>query len=209
MADVIIVPGRGVYPDGSLYKDPMSRVTKAIELYNDKVAKRIIMSGGYSFHFENYNEVNESKSMKNYAVKLGIDPKNILIEDKSTHTLANAYFCKKTFCQPNDWKDIVVVASSDHMPRVKYVFSKVFGPDYNLTYQKSRRVISRIKYLRELLHEIASMRLTRKWLNSIADGDDEAIRNIVLKKRPNDTMSGVQKFKALPLGAGSKDAKIR
>ena len=190
MADVIIVPGRGVYPDGSLYKDPMSRITKAVELYNDGVAKRIIMSGGYSFHFENYNEVNESKSMKYYAIQLGIDPDDILKEDKSTHTLANAYFCKKIFCQPNDWKDIVVVASSEHMPRVRYVFNKVFGPDYSLTYQKSRRVISHIKYLSELLHEIGSMRLTRRWLDSVADGDDEAIRSIVSKKRPNDTMSG-------------------
>jgi len=188
MADVIIVPGRGVNADGSLYKDPQSRIRKAVELINKKNADKIIMSGGFSFHFENTTKVNEASSMKDYAVSLGIKPERIFTEEKSTHTLANAYFCKKLFCEPNEWKSVIVVASSDHMPRVKYVFSKVFGPEYKIKYQTSLRVIGFVKYAKEMIHEIGSMRLTKKWLNNIHNGDDESIRKIVLQNRPNDTM---------------------
>lgn len=189
MADVIIVPGRGVYPDGSLYKDPISRIKKAVELFNAGEATTIIMSGGYSYHSENDSNVNESKSMKEYATSLGVNSENIYTEDKSTHTLANAYFCKKIFCEPRDLMSIIVVASSDHMPRVKYIFQKVFGPDYDINYVKSKRVISSLKYLNEIIHETASMRLTKKWLGAIEDGDDATIRSVLLKKRPNDTMA--------------------
>ena len=188
MADVIVVPGRGVYPDGLLFDDPKSRIQKATELFNSNLANKIIMSGGFSFHFENITEVNEAGSMKAYAVSLGINPESILTEGKSTHTLANAYFCKKLFCEPNGWKNIIVVASSDHIPRVKYVFNKVFGSEYNINYQKSRRVIGFIKYAKEMIHEIGSMRLTKKWLNDIEDGDDKSILKVVLMNRPNDTM---------------------
>lgn len=192
MADVIIVLGRGVYADGSLYEDPKSRIKKAVELYKGKKAKKIIMSGGFSFHFENDTDVNESKSMKAYAVSLGANPDDILAEGKSTHTLANAYFCKKIYCEPQSYNSIIVVASSDHMPRVRYVFGKVFGANYYIKYVKSKRVISAFKYLQELIHETASMILSKKWLNNIEDGDDLAIRNIVLEHRPKDTMAEVQ-----------------
>jgi uncharacterized SAM-binding protein YcdF (DUF218 family) len=76
--------------------------------------------------------VNESKSMKRYAISLGVNPNNILTEDRSTHTLANAYFCKKMYSEPKNFKSIIVVASSDHMPRVRYVFSKLFGVNYDI-----------------------------------------------------------------------------
>jgi len=188
MADVIIVPGRGIHADGSLYDDPQSRIRKAAELINKRVADKIIMSGGFSFHLDNTTNVNEASSMKDYAISLGIKPECIFTEDKSTHTLANAYFCKKLFCEPNEWKTIIVVASSDHMPRVKYVFNKVFGPNYKIKYQTSRRVIGFGKYTKEMVHEIGSMWLTIKWLSNVQNGDDESIRKIVLQNRPNDTM---------------------
>lgn len=129
--------------------------------------------------------------MKAYAIALGVSTKSIYTESKSTHTLANAYFCKKSFCEPQHWEDIIVVASSDHMPRVKYVFKKIFGARYNIEFVISKRAISPLKYTKELLHEIASMRLTKKMLKHIDSGDDVAIRNLVLKKRPKDTISEV------------------
>lgn len=188
MADVIIVPGRGVYPDGSLYDDPKSRIRKSVELFNHTKADKILMSGGFSFHSENTTGVSEADSMKAYAVSLGVNPEHIFTETKSTHTLANAYFCKKIFCEPNKWKSIIVVASADHMPRVTYVFNKVFGKEYSIEYQTSPQVISTITYAKQMVHELRSMQLTKKRLKDIEDGDDRSIRKAVLIHRPGDTM---------------------
>ena len=189
MADAIIVPGRGVYPDGTLFIDPKSRIRQAVALLNDGVAPLIIMSGGYSYRVENKTNVSEAKAMKDYAVSLGADPKSIMEEDGSTHTLANAYFCKKTICEPKGWREIVVVSSSDHMRRIVYVFTKVFGDDYKFTFVKSRRVISPFRYLLQVAHEKASLRLTKRWLDDVEDGDDQSIRRILLSQRPDDTVS--------------------
>jgi len=191
MADAIIVPGRGVYPDGTLFKDPESRIRKAVRLFQDGVAPKIIMSGGFSYHVKNITSANEAKAMKEYAVSLGMKAENIIEEGRSTHTLANAYFCKKALCEPNDWKDIVIVASGDHIKRVTYVFNKVFGTNYTLRFEKSKRVINPFQYLLQIVHEKASIRLTKKWLDTVNDGDDATIRKLLLSKRPNDTIAQI------------------
>lgn len=191
MADVIIVPGRGVYPDGTLFKDPESRIRMAVHLFNSGVAPRIIVSGGFSYYMTNDTDVNEARSMKEYAISLGVKAENIIVEGESTHTLANAYFCKKVLCEPNSWKDIVIVASGDHIKRVTYVFNKVFGDKYILSFERSERVISSLRYFFQTMHERVSMRLTRKWLDKVKDGDDQTIRALLLGKRPNDTIAKI------------------
>lgn len=191
MADVIIVPGRGIYPDGTLFIDPKSRIRQAVALYSDGVAPLIIMSGGYSYRVVNKTNVSEAKAMRDYAVSLGVDPDSIIEEDRSTHTLANAYFCKKTICEPNGWQDVVVVSSGDHMRRVRYVFTKVFGDGYKLTFVKSARVIGPFRYLYQIAHEKVSLRLTKRWLDDVEDGDDQTIRTLLLSHRPDDTIAQI------------------
>jgi len=189
MADVIIVPARGIELNGTLPADALSRVRKAAELYKSCLASKIIMSGGHSYHLKDIPVKSEAQAMKQYAESLGVESEDIIEEDKSTHTLANAYFAKKLMCEPNRWLDIIVVASDDHMPRVEYVFKKVFGMKYSFRFEISDRVIDEQEYAEQLQHEKASMGLTKKWLESVADGDDQTIRNIVVSKRPDDTMA--------------------
>lgn len=52
MSDVTIVIGRGISNGGVLSPDSLSRVRRAIEVYNDGVSSKIIMSGGYSYHLK-------------------------------------------------------------------------------------------------------------------------------------------------------------
>lgn len=182
MADVIIVPGRGVYPDGSLFKDSQARVQKAVELYKQGTAPKIIMSGGVSNHVGNKAETIEAKAMKKYAVVLGVEAADVLEESESANTIGNAYFSKKVYCEPNGWSDILIVASREHMKRVRYVFKKTFGDAYTLCFEESKKVINPLQYLRQLIHESISMKLTRSRLNSIDDGDDDTIRDEVLTK---------------------------
>lgn len=73
--------------------------------------------------------------MKAYAESLGVVPNDILVENRSAHTLGNAYFAKLLFCTPNNWHDIIVIASDETMPRLKYLFKKVFGSNYHFNFE--------------------------------------------------------------------------
>lgn len=188
MADVIIVPGRGIGMDGTLAPDSVSRVKKAVELYKSGQAPRIIMSGAYSMHLKELPVSTEAHAMKQTAVT-GVDEKNIIEEDRSTHTIGNAYFTKRLFCEPNDWHDIVVVASDDHMPRVKFLFAKLFGPDYHFTFVESDRVITDDEYAKELEHEKNSMARAQEGIGHITDGDDQAVRAIFAANLPDDPIA--------------------
>lgn len=189
MADVIIVYGRGVFPDGTLYPDSKSRVKKAVELFNNGAAPRIMMSGGISHNERSKTVTTEANAMREYAVSLGINEQNIVLEDVSSHTIANAYLSKKRFCEPNNWKDLLIVTSRDHMPRAQYVSMKVCGPDYNLRYAESDRVVGVIKYIQLLIRERIALAFTKHWFSKVNDGDDTAIKAIILRKRPSDTIS--------------------
>ncbi len=189
MNHAIIVPGRGINPDGTLPDDPISRVKKAVELFKQGEAPIIIMSGGYSKHLVNIPQISEAQAMKALAVSLGVPEASIIEESKSTHTLANAYFTKKLFCEPNNWRSLIIVASDEHMPRIEYVFKKMFGDEYMFSTVNSDRVLSDEDYAKEIIHEQRSMELSKKYLEPVTNGDDETIKGLALSINPNDTMA--------------------
>jgi hypothetical protein len=183
MSDAIIVLGRGIENDGSLPPDPCSRVRKAVQLHHDRRASTIVMSGAWTYHFAINPTRTESSAMKEYACELGMSPDDIIEESRSRDTIGNVYFTKN-ICIERGWKDLVIVASDDHMPRIEYLFNKIFGPDYTLRFELSDRVIDRAAYLKEQAHEESSMSVTKQWFDTVTDGDDTAIWKIVLAKHP-------------------------
>ncbi|MBP3951880.1 YdcF family protein [Bacillus suaedae] len=62
------------------------RLPKAVELYNAGRASKILFSGGVTW---SGNDFSEAISLKKEAISLGIPEQDILIEDKSLHTLEN------------------------------------------------------------------------------------------------------------------------
>lgn len=184
MSDVIIVLGRGIEDDGSLPPDPKARVGKATELYKDGVAPFVIMSGAWTYHFDIHPNRSESKAMKEYAVELGIPEYALIEESKSMDTIGNVYFTKKDIIEQRGFKDIVVVASDDHMPRVKYLFEKIYGEAYNLKFVISERVIDDVSYEKEMAHESNSMAITHQWLDSFKPGDDASVWKLMTTRHP-------------------------
>jgi len=184
MSDVIIILARGVEQDGSLPPDPMARVRKGVELFKANVAPVIIMSGSWTYHIDISPSRTEAAAMKAYAVSLGVPEAAIIEETRSKDTLGNAYFSKTDFCEPSGWRNIVVVTSDDHLERSKYIFTKVFGPDYDVKYEVSERVIPEEQYAKERKHEINSMAILKQWLGGFADGDDAAIWLLLSTKHP-------------------------
>lgn len=181
--DAIVVLGRGINQDGTLPVDPMWRVRRALELFNAGAAPTILMSGASSYHFDFHPPRSEAEAMKAWAVSLGAPPEQVLTESKSRDTLGNALYIKAK-AQRNGWKSLVVVASDEHMDRVRYIFGKVFGPQFPIAFEESERVIDAQKYADEVFHERNSMRVLAEWLDDIEPGDHKAIWAVLKEKHP-------------------------
>jgi uncharacterized SAM-binding protein YcdF (DUF218 family) len=83
--DAIIVPG--VPYDTGWSQVMKMRVLWSVELYKKGIANNIIYSGNAV-----YSPYVEAKIMALYAIKLGVDPDHILIEDRAEHSTENLYY---------------------------------------------------------------------------------------------------------------------
>ena len=171
--DAIVVLGANITAKGNLSKVAKSRMDKALELFREGRASRIIVTGK-----------KEALVMKKYAVSKGVSPECILVENLALDTIGNAFFTRKKFLEPRNWLKIVVVTSRFHVPRTRLVFRKVLGKTYRLKFIPSKRVLSP-NSLREKLDREKGITLATLLLNSlVADGDAQAIENFLRNIHP-------------------------
>lgn len=169
----IIVLGAGTTPTGEPSPTTALRTSKAVEFAELFPDALLIMSGNTPIRAaEAATEDTEAAIMKKYAVSLGVDPQKVLLENNSRDTLANAIFTKKDYLSPRQLCNVVVVTSSFHIPRAEYLFRKVLGPDYIITFVSAGGEFKPER----LIKEQRSLAFARALLDSAADGDDDEIR---------------------------------
>ena len=182
--DAIIVLGAGVNEKGEIPAPVALRVKEAVRLLNEGAAPRIIMSGKWGYRVTEPLPFTEAAAMKKVAVAEGANPDNIILEEESLDTLGNAYFCKKLFLVPNDWRSVIVLMSDHHAERSEYLFRKVLGPSFNITiHPVSIDLTPEERAAKDTMHA-KSIALAKKWLDPIADGDDAAIWQLMSTKHP-------------------------
>lgn len=91
-ADAIVVLGASVLPDGTPSLILKDRVENAVELYEAGAARKIIMSGDNSTL--DYNEV---RSMKEYAMELGVPSEDIFCDHAGFSTYESMHRAKSVF----------------------------------------------------------------------------------------------------------------
>lgn len=98
--------------------DGFTRVKAVVELYKQKIAPKIIVSGGLD------NKKNKSfpaSVLIKELIKNKIPAKAIVAEDQSLHTQAQAELVLR-MCQKNHWKSLILVASHYHHYRAFLTF---------------------------------------------------------------------------------------
>ncbi len=170
--DAIIILGGGIKADGSLPNEVKSRIKKGIELYKKGYAPRIILSGAYSFLSKYPPPKTEAEVMKDYAVYLGFNKNNLLLENESQDTIGNAYLTKIRILLPRDWKSITVVTSDYHIARTKYIFKKVLGAGYKITFVPAPSNLSKHKLKIELKNEHKKFALAKYIFNILKNFSD-------------------------------------
>ncbi|WP_272508384.1 YdcF family protein [Paenisporosarcina quisquiliarum] len=119
--DCILVPGSN--------KAVEYRLPKAIQLYKQGRANKILFSGGVIWEG---NKLTEAQLLKEKAIEQGIPEEDIIVEDVSLHTkenvLASLLVLDRAFYLHNI-KRIIVVTTNFHMRRF-HLTLKTFMPDW-------------------------------------------------------------------------------
>ena len=146
------------------------------------------MSGRYGFWLDWENKTpakTEACAMKEYAETLGVDNKQIFLEEDSKDTLGNAYFTKINILEPKQWKDVIVVTSDFHLERTKYIFDFILGPDYKVEYVLTDTGLSKEKDIELKKQEDKTIKVLKEFIGSdVTLGDTEAIGKILFSKHP-------------------------
>lgn len=115
-SDVVVVLGARVLPDGQPSPALRARIEKAVDLYHQGVAPRLLFSGGVGLY-----PPAEARVMKDVAVRLGVPPEACLTEEQSHSTEQNARFSADVL-RSLGARRVVVVSDPYHLLRARQYF---------------------------------------------------------------------------------------
>lgn len=182
--NVIVVLGGGMTPEGQLPEKAQWRVERAVELYKQGIASRIIMTGSIGFLARFTPTTTEAQIMKDHAIKLGVPEEDVLMETQSKDTIGNAFFAKKQYLEPNNWKNIIIVSSDFHGERALFIFGKVLGNEYHFQFDGSRSGLSAQLMYEKYKKEQTHLFVAKQFFDGIKPGDDEGIKKKLYEEHP-------------------------
>ena len=101
------------------------RTMRAVKAYKDKRVKKLIfLGGGYGDSNSSNDHVPESHKMRSLAISLGVNEKDILVEDKSTNTYENIVNALKMI-DIKKVDTIMLVTSEFHLKRCKAIIKNI------------------------------------------------------------------------------------
>ncbi len=141
-SDAILVLGCQVMEDGSLSLMLKDRLDKAIELYKQGIAEKIIVSGDHGR--EEYDEVN---AMKTYLIENEIPSENIFMDHAGFSTYESLYRADYIF----KVKKLTVVTQEYHLYRAVYIGNKLGIETYGVPAIKTGYYGQTSREIREIL----------------------------------------------------------
>lgn len=127
--DAVVIPGGGLTPDGELPPWVKVRFEKALE-YREKVKHFLLLSGGTVHKPPPIDHrgfpIFESQAGAHYLLEQEVDPANILTEISSYDTIGNAFFSRVIHAQPAGFRNLLIITSQFHLPRVQAAFRWIY-----------------------------------------------------------------------------------
>jgi vancomycin permeability regulator SanA len=118
-ADVCVVPGNKVNPDGSLSPRLKARLDKCIEQYRKGLFGKVIVSGGVG-----REGVNEATAMRQYLAANNLPPDSIIADSSGINTYMTALFTKRYMLQHN-LQSALVISQYFHLLRTKMILQRL------------------------------------------------------------------------------------
>ena len=157
---VIVVLGRKLNSDGSPSDILLSRMEDAVTWYNwfsGFGETMLLLSGGlgapgYADYFK-FSKTTEASVMKRIAVKLGVPPEQIVLEESSKNTIENAEFTLDILNDYN-YDELYLLTSDFHMKRALSIFNDIVDENiftlvskYDPFFEKAKEIKELEKYL--------------------------------------------------------------
>lgn len=117
-ADLIVVPGNTIAPDGTPSPRLKARLDAAIQIFREGRAPLIFVSGGIG-----KEGFDEAVSMSNYLVKNGVSPKSIVIDSLGVDTAATAKNVA-SYIREKNLRTAIVATQYFHVPRTKLALER-------------------------------------------------------------------------------------
>jgi len=125
-----VVLGAAVWSGNNPSPSLSSRVDKAIELYKQGYAGKLLLTGGNA-----PGELSEAEVAFNYAKEMGMDTKKISIEQETTSSSEQIKFIRSNLVTNKNIKDIIIISDSYHLPRVLEI-SRFYNIDIKVASSK-------------------------------------------------------------------------
>lgn len=121
-ADVAIVFGARVYPDGTLSTSVKDRMDTAIRLHEQGLIPTILITGGID-----EDGVDETEHMRNYAIEKGVGAGDIIVDNTGFNTdmsVANT----AAIIREREFDTVLAVSQFYHLPRIKMAYRALKVP---------------------------------------------------------------------------------
>lgn len=145
-ADCIIVLGAGIDDDGGPSPILEDRLIKGLELYDEGVSRKLLMSGDHGR--VEHDEVN---LMKNYAIEQGVPSESVFMDHAGFSTYETMYRARDVF----QAQKVVIVTQSYHLYRAVYIANQLGLDAYGVStdpryyggelYREAREILARDK----------------------------------------------------------------
>ena len=122
--------------------------------------------------------------MAAYAERLGVPREAILLEEESVDTIGNAYFVLRRFLEPNGWTSLRVVTSDFHVPRTTWVFQKVMGSAYDVSFSPASSELDGDIIAGRARAEGDIITFLMEWIGELSEGDRDAVERLIWEEHP-------------------------
>jgi uncharacterized SAM-binding protein YcdF (DUF218 family) len=181
MDKVLVVLGGGVDKDGNMPPWTHARLDKALKEWHEPGYSYLITSGKGRTHNV---QITEASSMAQWLAQQGIPMDKILVEEKSTSTIENAYFCKMDYIERLRISNLTIVTNQFHIERAETIFKFVFGPDYvvNIAAADDTGIPDDVRKILTQADAEQSHFLEDHIFKAIRPGDQRAIEDFIFNK---------------------------
>ncbi len=174
---LIVVLGGGIDLKGNIPSFVYQRLNYALKLLDNYPQAKIVLSGKYSFLYQNKKPpTTEARTMADYLIHKHIRSDQIILEQWSKDTIGNAYYLKKYVFLPPRETSATIITSAFQLERVQFIFKKIFGSKYKLTFHAVQEKLSKQKEKLVVERQKDLLQQTKKLLTPMKDGDHNFLK---------------------------------